>query len=133
MGRGVKIILKEEQVDKGCCYSCLGNMVGYTPPEISVCTMLSLFWAANLYALHIKWFLHSLLFPWVPPIRRSEGEGTVSLGYLLTKIYPCEVVLSGYTQDPKYVKNNSNCNYNNPCSDTLPFMLVASASQKKDS
>lgn len=123
---------KEEQVGKGCCYSYLGNMVGYTPPEISVYTILPLFLAAGLYALHIKWFLHSLPFPWVPPIRRSEGEGTVSLGYLLTKIYPCEVVLSSYTQDPKQVKNNnSNYNYNNPCLDTLSFMSLASASQKK--
>lgn len=56
------------------------KVVGYTPPDLSVPTILLQFWAADLYALYLKWFLHPLPFPWVPPIRRSEGERTVSMG-----------------------------------------------------
>ena len=98
---------KKSMLIKDVVTAILANTVGYIPPEIYVPTLLPLFWAADLNALHIKWFLHSPPFPWVPPIWRSEGERTVSLGYLLTKIYPCKAVLTGYTQDQHRLKTTT--------------------------
>ena len=128
-GRVSKSYWKKSTLDKRC-YSHLWKTQSVTPLQIpSVSAALPLFLAdlfasfffADLFGFYIKWFPYPLPFPWVFPIRRSEGGQILSLGYLLTKIHPAWLFWVTVPRTQTRFKKNTT----NPGVDTCPFKSVA--------
>lgn len=85
-----------------CAFAVIFGKHHWTRPSRSILYLpYCFFWRQLTYTDYIKWCPYFLSFPWVPPIRKSEGGRTVSSWYLFIKVHPCTVVLLWLCQEPK--------------------------------